>query len=177
MCDDYDGSELYNILQKHLEDGKSVLEIGSGPGFDLSFLKQHYQVTGSDLSDQFLKHCKAKFPDLSFIKLDASDLQTSKSFDCIYSNKVLGHLTEAELRNSLSQQSKALTPDGLIAHSFWIGDESHEMEGLLFTYYRQQQLIDIISGHYEILSTLSYQEFDEADSMFVVAKLKQTISI
>lgn len=172
MCKGYDGSNLYEILQKHLMDGKTILELGSGPGFDISFLKEHYQVTGSDLSDQFLIHCKEKFPDLPFMRLDASNIQTNDSFDCIYSNKVLHHLTESELQKSLLQQTKVLTPEGLIAHSFWIGDESHEMEDLLFTYYHREQLIDIISENYEVLSTLSYQELDESDSIFVVAMLK-----
>ncbi|WP_028864031.1 class I SAM-dependent methyltransferase [Psychromonas aquimarina] len=172
MCKDYEGSNIYQSLKKHLNDGKTILELGSGPGFDIPFLNEHYQVTGSDLSDEFLRRCKNKFPAISFLKLDAADIDVREQFDCIYSNKVLHHLTQDELALSLLQQKKALSTNGIIAHSFWIGDESQEMEGLLFTYYRKEQLIEIISEHFEILSTMDYQEFEESDSLFVIAQLK-----
>jgi len=172
MCADYDGSHLYEALKKQLKEGSSVLELGTGPGFDIPFLKSHYQVTGSDLSHEFLKRCQTTYPDLNFIKLDALNMDISSAFNCIYSNKVLHHLTENELKQSLTAQAKRLNKDGLIAHAFWIGDEDKEMEGLLFTYYQQEQLLDIISQDYEVLSTLSYGEFEDGDSLFVIAKLR-----
>jgi trans-aconitate methyltransferase len=172
MCAGYDGRNIYQSLQKHLNDGKTVLELGSGPGFDIPFLKEHYQVTGSDLSAEFLKRCKRKFPNTSFLKLDAKNINIKYKFDAIYSNKVLHHLKEDELALSLLGQAKTLTSDGIIAHSFWIGEENQEMEGLLFTYYCKERLIEIISENFEILSTMSYQEIVESDSLFVIAQLK-----
>ena len=61
MCRDYDGSNLYKVLKDHMKEGSSLLELGSGPGFDIAFLKEHYQVTGSDFSDEFLIRCRKKF--------------------------------------------------------------------------------------------------------------------
>lgn len=172
MCDGYDGSNLYRELRLYLPDRKSVLELGSGPGFDLAFLKEHYRVTGSDLSDEFLTRLKKKYPAIPFRKVDATMMALDETFDCIYSNKVLHHLTAEELSASLLNQAKRLTPGGLIAHSFWIGEESHEMEGMLFTYYRQEELLELISRQYDVISTLGYQEFEPGDSLFVIARLK-----
>lgn len=172
MCDGYDGSNLYRELGSHLPDGKSVLELGSGPGFDLDFLKDHYRVTGSDLSDEFLSRLKKKYPEIPFRKVDAKTVALDESFDCVYSNKVLHHLTPEELSASLHNQAKLLNPGGLIAHSFWIGEENQEFDGMLFTYYRQEVLLELISKQFEIISTLSYQEFEPADSLFVIARLK-----
>lgn len=47
------------------------------------------------------------------------------------------------------------------------------MRGMLFTYYREDVLLSIIAEYFTILSTLSYQEFENSDSLFVVAQLKQ----
>jgi len=171
MCAGYDGNNIYQLLLQHLPKLASVLELGSGGALDIEFLKKHYDVTGSDLSDAFLDICQKKHPEVPFLKLDAQKLNLNQAFDCIYSNKVLHHLTPDALRASLKQQASALNPNGLIAHSFWLGDKSEEMHGLLFTYYNQETLLGIISESFEILTTLSYQEFEEDDSLFVIARL------
>jgi len=175
LCKDYDGNNIYQSLSKHLTVKSTLLELGSGAGFDVEYLKKNYSVTGSDLSDEFLKLCKNKHPEIQFLKLNALKLEVDKKFNCIYSNKVLHHLTEKALIQSLEQQVKMLTLNGLIAHSFWLGEESQEINGLLFTYYKKEHLLSIISESFEILSTLVYKELDEGDSLFVIAKLKANI--
>ena len=172
MCKDYDGSNIYKLLEKYLKEGKSVLELGTGPGFDIPFLKKHYQVTGSDFSEEFLMRCKDKFPDINFIKADAKNIDINEKFDCVYSNKVLHHLTKDEFSLSLLAQAGILSPDGIIAHSFWLGEEDQVMEELLFTYYCKEDLLDIISENFEVLTTMCYPEFEEDDSIFVIAQLK-----
>ncbi len=174
MCEGYDGSNIYQALSKHLPLNSTLLELGSGAGLDIEYLKNNYSVTGSDLSDKFLKICKEKYPEISFLKLNALKLDSVEKFDCIYSNKVLHHLTEEELKVSLEEQVKILFPNGLIAHSFWLGEENQEIEGLLFTYYVKEHLLGIISESFEILSTLSYKEFEEGDSLLVIARLKES---
>ena len=119
MCKSYDGSNIYKSLQEHLTTGNSILELGSGPGFDIPFLSEHYEVTGSDLSDQFLTRCKRKYPHIPFQKIDALNIDIKEKFDCIYSNKELHHLTKEELVLSLSNQAQVLSVGGVIAHSFW----------------------------------------------------------
>ena len=173
MCNGYDGTNIYKLLSKSLPVGSTLLELGSGGGLDIEYLKRVYSITGSDLSEAFLNVCKEKHPEVPFIKLNAKNLELNELYDCIYSNKVLHHFTKEELKESLLQQTKFLSSRGLIAHSFWLGDEDEEMNGLLFTYYNRAELISIISESYDILSTLSYQEFKEDDSLFVVARIKE----
>ena len=172
MCEDSDGINIYHSLSEHLPTKSTLLELGSGAGLDIEYLKNNYSVTGSDLSDEFLKICKEKHPEIPFLKLNALKLEVDKKYNCIYSNKVLHHLTEKQLKQSLEQQMKILTTNGLIAHSFWLGEENQEMNGLLFTYYNKDHLLSIISESFEVLSILSYKEFEEDDSSFVIAKLK-----
>ncbi|WP_028672487.1 class I SAM-dependent methyltransferase [Saccharospirillum impatiens] len=173
MCQGYDGSNIYEMVKNHLDNGQSVLELGSGPGFDIPFLANHFHVTGSDLSEEFLRRCRKNHPDIEFLQLDAKDVNVTSKYDCIYSNKVLHHLTVDELSQSLDAQANALTQNGIIAHSFWIGEDSQEMSGLLFTFYRERHLLEIISKRFTVLSTLSYKEFEQSDSLFVIAEIKE----
>ncbi|MBU2863676.1 class I SAM-dependent methyltransferase [Reinekea forsetii] len=174
MCQDYDGTDLYQRLSQHLPDHSTLLEVGSGGGLDLEYLKQHFLVTGSDLSDAFLDVLKARHPDIDFLKLNAQSFSIPKKFDCIFSNKVLHHLTKPQLAQSFELQAKHLQPGGVLAHSFWLGDQSEEMNGLLFTYYQASELLALLSPKFEIVDTHVYEEFEADDSIFVIAKLRES---
>jgi hypothetical protein len=78
---------------------------------------------------------------------------------------------EDELTLSLTERAKVLSPDRIIALSFWIGEQDQEIEGLLFFYYSKERLMDIISENFKVMSTMSYQGFEESDSLLVIAKL------
>ena len=170
MCDEYDGSELYNVLDKHLEKDSTLLELGCGPGNDIVQLKNKYKITGSDFSDEFLKRCRKKFPDLPFIKLDAVTIEIDKTFDCLFSNKVLHHLPIKELEKSLGRQKKVIKQNGIFAHTFWLGDKEITMEDMLFIFHNKENLLDLVSQHFEIVETYIYKEFEEEDSIFIIAK-------
>ena len=68
-----------------------------GPGIDLKMLNKHFRATGSDNSQFFLDRFRNSDCKADLIYLDAVELDTEKSFDCIYSNKVLHHLTDGQL--------------------------------------------------------------------------------
>ncbi len=170
MCDEYDGSELYKLLGNHLKENSTLLELGCGPGNDINNLDKKYIVTGSDLSDEFLLRCKKKHPDIPFIKLDAVSIKTDDIFDCIFSNKVLHHLTPDELEKSLDRQISVITKNGIFAHTFWLGDKEFTMEGMLFVFYNREQLMHMISRYFTILEVYDYKEFEEGDSIFIVAQ-------
>jgi len=170
MCDEYDGAQLYKMLDKHLADNSTLLELGSGPGNDIKYLKTKYKVTGSDLSDEFFLRCKRRYPDVNFLKLDAISIKTDNSFNCLYSNKVLHHLTLENLEKSFRRQKNVITPDGLFAHTFWLGDKEFTMEDMLFVFHNRKRLIDLVAKYFTVLETHDYKEFEEGDSLFIVAK-------
>ena len=170
MCDEYDGTEIYEVLSKNLKDNSSLLELGCGPGNDITYLKEHYSVTGSDLSDEFLKRCKERFEDLPFIKPDAVSIDTNETYDCLFSNKVLHHLTFEELGKSLNRQQSIIKRNGIFAHTFWIGDKEFTMEGMLFLFHNRKKLLELISKYFTIVDTFDYKEFEEGDSIFIVAQ-------
>ena len=174
MCVGYDGTELYQVLDKHLDSGSTLLELGCGPGNDLDYFNEKYKVTGSDLSDEFLLRCKKRFPDISFSKLDAISVNTDQKFDCVFSNKVLHHLTTEKLEVSLKRQQNVIKPNGIFAHTFWIGDKEFMMEDMLFVFHNRENLLELIAKYYSILEAYTYKEFEEGDSIFVVAENDKT---
>ena len=173
LAEGIDGAELISKFQEFLPEGKSVLEIGMGPGKDLDILKRHYRVTGSDFSQVFLEKYAAKNPETELLQLDAKDLKTSKTFDAVYSNKVLHHLKTHELEASLTNQHGILNENGLICHSFWKGSGSEEFSGMLFQKYEAPDLEKIISPLFEILQMDLYSEFGSTDSILVIARKKE----
>jgi len=170
MCDEYDGSELYKVLGNHLTENSTLLELGSGPGNDIKYLRKKYKVTGSDFSDEFLHRCKKRFTDIPFIKLEAVSIKTCDIFDCVFSNKVLHHLTLNELEKSLKRQLNVIVENGLCAHTFWLGDKEFSMEGMLFLFHNREHLIKLVSKYFTILETYDYKEFEDGDSIFIIAQ-------
>jgi len=170
MCDGYDGTELYQVLDKHLAKSATLLELGSGPGNDIQYLQKKYSVTGSDLSEEFLLRCRKRFDNISFKQLDAVLIETEQTFDCVFSNKVLHHLDRESLKKSLQRQQQVIKSNGLFAHTFWLGDKEFTMEGMLFVFYDREELLNLVSQYFTIRDTYDYKEFEEGDSIFIVAE-------
>lgn len=169
MADGYDGRELVNVLKAHVPKGAKVLEIGMGPGVDLGLLDTHYEVTGSDNSQFFLDRYRASHRGADLIYLDAVKLDTDRIFDCIYSNKVLHHLTGENLAKSLRRQRQILSDTGLIMHSFWRGTGVDEHHGLKFVYQTEDTLRSIVGEFFNVLDVVVYKEMEDDDSLYVLA--------
>ena len=170
MAKGYDGAELIKILQEFVPQNSKVLELGMGPGTDLDILNKNFTVTGSDNSQVFLDRYKKQNPNADLLKLDAVTLSTDRTFDCIYSNKVLHHITSKDLKKSFQRQKDILNPDGIAFHSFWKGDEDENFDGLLFIKYQDGDLKEIMGDIFDILKIETYAEMEKDDSLYVVLK-------
>lgn len=173
IAEGYDGASLIDELRKFLNDGSSVLEIGMGPGKDLDILKKYYKVSGTDTSKVFINRYKKINPSADVFLLDAKKLDINKKFDCIYSNKVLQHLTKNECFRSLKKQKKLLNPKGILLHSFWYGDKTEYYDDLLFVKYKINELKNMVRKDYNILKTQRYKEFKKNDSFFIILQRKE----
>jgi len=169
MAEGYDGRGLINVLRTHLPEGATVLEMGMGPGVDLKILKKHFRVTGSDNSKFFLDRFRESDPNTELLFLDAIELDTQRTFDCIYSNKVLHHLTNDELTKSLRRQKTILTSSGMIMHSFWCGTGVEEHQVLRFVYQTEDSIRSIFGRLFNILEVVVYEEMERNDSLYVLA--------
>ena len=163
---------MIDELRKVLNQDSSVLELGSGPGTDWEILSKHYSVTGSDLSEEFLKHLCATFSEGTFINVDACSIHTDSIFDCIYSNKVLHHLNDEELKLSVENQFGRLNTGGIVCHSFWKGEGSEIFKGMFVNYHTKEEILSYFSTAFEIIHCEEYTEFDSLDSILILAQKK-----
>ncbi|MGB0390589.1 MAG: class I SAM-dependent methyltransferase [Salibacteraceae bacterium] len=168
----FDGKKLINKLKQHVSDDSTLLEFGSGPGTDWEILNECYKVTGSDNSSEFVSHLRSKYHDGDFVEMDASALIIDKKFDAIYSNKVLHHLTDSELVNSVKRQFEVLNPNGIVCHSFWLGEGDEEFKGMYVNYHQDSELKSLFEKHFEIVLMEVYGEFESGDSLFLIARKK-----
>lgn len=171
MAKGYDGAEIVKQLAELLRKDAGVLELGMGPGVDLELLSTHFEVTGSDLSMEFINRYRNRYPEADLLQLDAIYLNTERKFDCIYSNKVLHHLTLTELEKSLLHQTMRLNEGGMVCHTFWKGTEEKEIEGMYFKYHEIDGLKDVFEMNYDILVCEEYTEMETNDSILVIAKV------
>ena len=172
MTEDYDGAELINTLQKYLPVNSTVLELGIGPGKDMDVLMKSYAATGSDNSQVFLNRYKRRNQDADLLLLDAVTIETDRKFDCIYSNKVLHHLTQENLVRSFQRQKEVLNPNGIAFHSFWKGNKIEEMEDLLFTYYEMEDLEEMTESNFDVLAIQTYTEMEKDDSIYIALRTR-----
>lgn len=172
LAEGIDGRQLIEKLKKFLEPKSSILEIGSGPGTDFQILKKDYRVIGSDFSTEFLRRLISNNEKEEFLHLDAVTLKTNKKFDGIYSNKVLQHLSDEDLRKSIQRQVDILNPNGIICHSFWKGSGDEEFKGLLVNYQTDESVRNIFGDRFEILLLEEYEEFEEGDSLLFIGARK-----
>jgi cyclopropane fatty-acyl-phospholipid synthase-like methyltransferase len=170
LAEGLDGSQLIDKFTALLNPGSSILEIGSGPGTDWEILSRDFTVTGSDYSPEFLRRLKAKYPGQEFLELEASTLRVDKTFDGIYSNKVLHHLRDNELKASIQRQTEILKPGGLICHSFWEGEGDEIFKGLYVNYHSETRLRDLFEVTFEILVLEAYKEFEDGDSRLLIGR-------
>jgi len=173
MSEGYDGRELIDTLKKYLKKGSTLLELGMGPGKDLDILSENFQVTGSDNSSAFRDLYRKRNKTADLIVLDAAKMDTNRKFDCIYSNKVLHHLSREDLRNSLGRQLLNLNSKGILFHSLWYGDKEEEYSGLRFVYYTEKSILEMIKPDYEVLDIQIFSEMGKDDSMYIVLRKKE----
>lgn len=175
LAKDVHGGELIEQLKEFLPAGSVVLEIGTGPGTDWNILMEDYEVVGSDNSKEFLSHLIASNPEGIFLELDAITLNTNEKFGGVYSNKVMHHLKDNELIDSIKKQYEVLNDEGIICHSFWKGEGSEVFKGLFVNYHSEQALREFFEVYFETLLIKSYAEFEEADSLLLIGKKKHDI--
>lgn len=172
MAEGVNGQEHIEKLKTFLPVNSTLLELGSGPGSDWEILKEDFEVVGSDNSLEFLSHLKSKHSKATFLDLDAVTLKTDERFDGIYSNKVLHHLKDDELIDSIQRQYAVLNPGGIVCHTFWKGEGTEEFKGMFVNYHTESELRSFFEKHFQVLILEPYAEFDAEDSILLIGKKK-----
>jgi len=172
MMEGFDNEFMMEEVFSNLPIGKKMLELGIGAGHDLEILKKSYDITGTDKSQVFLNEYRKRDSETPLIRMDAVKMDIDEKFDYIYSNKVLIHLTDKELKESFKNQLRVLKKGGLVFHSFWKGSKSEKYHGLLFNYKTRASILKITKEWYEEIKYMEYKEIAKNDSFYIILKKK-----
>ncbi len=171
MIEDYDGSWIISKLEQYVKSGSSILELGMGTGADFELMLKNYKVLGTDNSPIFIEDYKLKNKNANVKILDATNINLEEKFDCVYTNKVLQHLTKEDFKLSIEQQHKVLNDKGKIFMTLWHGkyEEVLMFDGQIrITYYEEKDIKNIVKNMYNIITIEKYSELENDDSLLVV---------
>ena len=96
-----------------------------------------------------------------------------RKFDVIYSNKTMIYFDENQMRQAFEMQHRVLNVGGMLAHSFWYGDEVEVNDAFTSYYYNEDKISQMIDGLFEIEVCYKYKEMDfmeDDDSIFLIMK-------
>lgn len=92
---------------------KTMLELGSGGGSLASHLKQHFELTLSDLSEKMLAVSLAANPECEHIQGDMRTLDLGRTFDLVLIHDAIMYMTDAEsMRATLRTVARHCRPGG-----------------------------------------------------------------
>ena len=103
------------LINKHLPNPHSFLEIGCGTGFVLSGIASTYpsaKLTGAEIFSAGLSYAALRLPAAKFMQMDARDIPFDAHFDGIGAFDVLEHIEEDE--TVLKQMYQALKLGGVV---------------------------------------------------------------
>jgi SAM-dependent methyltransferase len=122
-------SEWLDLLEKRVDAGSSVLDLGCGCGVPVARrLARRYDVTGIDLSPVQVERARGLVPSARFICADMTTMRFSReSFSAIVCLYALIHVPLSEQPALLTNVRRWLRPGGVflatVGHKAWTGLE------------------------------------------------------
>ncbi len=102
------------LFASHTVPVRDILELGSGGGHNAYFLKDHFELTLSDLSDSMLDQSRALNPGCAHVAGDMRTLRLDRGFDAVFVHDAIEYMQcEADLRAALVTVFVHLKPGGL----------------------------------------------------------------
>ncbi|MFH1592975.1 MAG: methyltransferase domain-containing protein [Candidatus Woesearchaeota archaeon] len=162
----FDINEIKNIADFFIQNlkGQKILDIGCGPGRDAKYFSEHdLEVTGIDLTSNFVKMASQNVPNAKFKQMDMRNLDfPENTFDGIWACASFLHVPKEDAKNTLLGFKKILKPAGLIYLSVKQGDEEKFVEKdeykgrtKFFAFYTQDEFKNLIeSCNFKIVKVL-----------------------
>ncbi len=125
-------AEALDRLLAHLPAGGSLLELGSGPGWDADVLEAHgLRVRRTDGSEAFrrLQRGRGRRCDRLDVTVDGFTTPEWPAYDGVLALFVLQHVERAATRAVLDKAAGALRPGGALLVSMREGDGEAEPDG------------------------------------------------
>ena len=92
---------------------KTVLELGSGGGNNASHLKEDFELTLADVSEEMLESSKSINPECEHLQGDMRTLRLAREFDAVFIHDAVGYMaTENDLRAAIATALEHCKPGG-----------------------------------------------------------------
>lgn len=146
-----DVSSLYSKFLPHLKKPCHILDLGCGAGRDaLYFKEQGFQVTAVDGSEELVA-IASEVIGQEAIHLLFEEISYVDTFDAIWANASLLHVSFDALRATLENLHHALKKDGIFYASFKYGDSMRETEGRVFSDFNETSILPHLEGLFDPL--------------------------
>jgi len=174
----FDINEIKTIADFFIQNlkGQKILDIGCGPGRDAKYFSEHdLEVTGIDLTFNFVKMASQNVPNAKFMQMDMRNLDfPENSFDGIWACASFLHVPKEDAKNTLLGFRKILKPAGLIYLSVKQGNEEKFVEKdeykgrtKFFAFYTQDEFKNLIeSCNFKIVKVLIDEKKDTWINVF-----------
>lgn len=101
------------------EKGSALIDLGCGNGTLTKALQEKgYRVTGMDSSEELLETAREKYPDIPFIRADATDFSVTETVDAVFSNAVFHWIDREKQADMLACVHRALKEKGQFVFEF-----------------------------------------------------------
>lgn len=140
----------------HVKSGDRVLDIGCGTGASVPHLPHDIDLTGIDISPDYIETAKRRYPRRGcFLVADASDpnLEIGGPFDVAFAVGVLHHVSDNSARRLIEAALARLKPSGrLITIDPAFVDDQHLIDRFLVANDRgefvrtREEMIELTSG-------------------------------
>lgn len=170
-------NRISDFQKKFIPHGTHILDLGCGPGNNIKTLHERDNTcsfTGVDLSSEFVKISKQRFPQFDFYEQDIRNLKLKTSFEVVIASFCIVHLTDAETHEFIRNVSKSILQNGYFYLSYMNGDKSgfettsFSKDQIFFNYYTDEFILDILHQHNLRILEISKEEYRESDGSITI---------
>jgi 2-polyprenyl-3-methyl-5-hydroxy-6-metoxy-1,4-benzoquinol methylase len=143
----------YKKFLKHLPDGATILDAGSGSGRDTKkFIEYGYRVISIDASKEMVMK-SSEYTQQQTLQISFEDLNFDNEFHGIWCSGSLVHTPSSDLLEILRKFKKALKYEGVWFLSFKSGDFEGVIDNRYFTHMTKAKISSYFTqlGGFEIL--------------------------
>ncbi len=106
---------------------RTLLHLGCGAGIYDHTFKQHFKMTGIDLSENMLEVAAKLNPEITYLCGDMRNINLKERFDAVTIPDSIGHMTTVgDLRKAILTASRYLKPGGVLLIVAHISEEFRE---------------------------------------------------
>jgi len=174
-----ESKRLKQLIGRHKRsDGNSLLDLPSGTGRHLYYLKAWFNAEGLDINPKMLEIARKRNPGMRFHRGNMRTFKLTKRFDiitCLFS--AIGYMTtRAQLRRAVGNMSAHLRPRGVLIIEPWISPRDFKNGSLHAVLVNQPKLklarigrsiahgkTSIIKFHYLLATPKTTRYFSESE--------------